>query len=72
MQLKLENLRDFHFYSSSSVVVVVSQCALCHGYKPCATVFTENTLSTRLLPEGKSVVGACPVVSKHCVLQTTT
>ncbi len=22
------------------LVVVVSQCALCHGYKPCATVFT--------------------------------
>ncbi len=22
------------------LVAVVSQCALCHGYKPCATVFT--------------------------------
>ncbi len=34
--VKIENLRDFHF----ELVAVVSQCALCHGYKPCATVFT--------------------------------
>ncbi len=31
------------------LVAMVSQCALCHGYKPCATVLLENTLSTRLL-----------------------
>ncbi len=31
------------------LVAVVSQCALCHGYKPCAQYLPENILSTRRL-----------------------
>ncbi len=40
VQLKCENLQNFHFYVDGSGIEVVSQCALCHGYKPCAKVFT--------------------------------
>ncbi len=46
------------------LVAVVSQYALWHGYKPYATVFPLSTNR-----QGKSCVGVCPVVSKHCALQ---
>ncbi len=55
------------------LVTVVSQCALCHGYKPYATVFTWKCIVHYTNREGKSGVYRCvsSCVKALCFTATT-